>query len=203
MVGWGRAVKRCQGGPQLLAAQLLAFLLVLTRRLSLLPNRPILRGSAQDPDLLLLDEPTNHLDLDAIEWLEGECTARTGLGWAGQEAGLLAPSLCLPHDLATAPSRTATAALPRPRPLAPPPPLTVPCPLLIPNPFLPPCPLPSSPPPPAPAGYLKKQEIPMVIVSHDREFLDQLCTKIVETERGVSTSYKGACLAGGGWVSGR
>jgi ATP-binding cassette subfamily F protein 3 len=42
----------------------------------------------------------------------------------------------------------------------------------------------------------------MVIVSHDREFLDQLCTKIVETERGVSTSYKGAWLAGwaGGWV---
>lgn len=25
----------------------------------------------------------------------------------------------------------------------------------------------------------------MVIVSHDREFLDQLCTKIVEVERGV------------------
>lgn len=31
----------------------------------------------------------------------------------------------------------------------------------------------------------------MVIVSHDREFLDQLCTKIVETERGVSTTYPG------------
>lgn len=31
----------------------------------------------------------------------------------------------------------------------------------------------------------------MVIVSHDREFLDQLCTKVVETERGVSTTYKG------------
>jgi len=40
-------------------------------------------------------------------------------------------------------------------------------------------------------GYLKEQEIPMVIVSHDREFLDQLCTKIVETERGVSTTYQG------------
>jgi ATPase subunit of ABC transporter with duplicated ATPase domains len=25
----------------------------------------------------------------------------------------------------------------------------------------------------------------MVIVSHDREFLDQLCTKIVEVERGM------------------
>jgi ATPase subunit of ABC transporter with duplicated ATPase domains len=41
------------------------------------------------------------------------------------------------------------------------------------------------------AGYLRRQEIPMVIVSHDREFLDQLCTKIVETERGVSHTYKG------------
>ena len=30
----------------------------------------------------------------------------------------------------------------------------------------------------------------MVIVSHDREFLDQLCTKIVETEFGVATTYK-------------
>ena len=26
--------------------------------------------------------------------------------------------------------------------------------------------------------YLKQQEVPMVIVSHDREFLDQLCTKV-------------------------
>lgn len=34
-------------------------------------------------------------------------------------------------------------------------------------------------------GYLKGIEAPMVIVSHDREFLDQLCTKIVEVERGV------------------
>jgi ATPase subunit of ABC transporter with duplicated ATPase domains len=25
----------------------------------------------QNPDVLLLDEPTNHLDLDAIQWLEG------------------------------------------------------------------------------------------------------------------------------------
>ena len=31
----------------------------------------------------------------------------------------------------------------------------------------------------------------MVIVSHDREFLDQLCTKIVETEFGKATTYKG------------
>lgn len=38
----------------------------------------------------------------------------------------------------------------------------------------------------------------MVIVSHDREFLDQLCTKVVETERGVSATYKGE-----GWLGGR
>eukprot|EP00197_Chlamydomonas_leiostraca_P006476 CAMPEP_0202869404 /NCGR_PEP_ID=MMETSP1391-20130828/12431_1 /ASSEMBLY_ACC=CAM_ASM_000867 /TAXON_ID=1034604 /ORGANISM="Chlamydomonas leiostraca, Strain SAG 11-49" /LENGTH=706 /DNA_ID=CAMNT_0049549717 /DNA_START=43 /DNA_END=2163 /DNA_ORIENTATION=- len=40
-------------------------------------------------------------------------------------------------------------------------------------------------------GYLKRQEVPMVVVSHDREFLDQVCTKIVETERGVATTYPG------------
>ena len=39
--------------------------------------------------------------------------------------------------------------------------------------------------------YLKGVTTPMVIVSHDREFLDRLCTKIVETERGVSTTYPG------------
>lgn len=39
--------------------------------------------------------------------------------------------------------------------------------------------------------YLKGLKTPMVIVSHDREFLDRLCTQIVETERGVSTSYLG------------
>ncbi|MBW4621396.1 MAG: ATP-binding cassette domain-containing protein [Cyanosarcina radialis HA8281-LM2] len=39
--------------------------------------------------------------------------------------------------------------------------------------------------------YLKGLSTPMVIVSHDREFLDRLCTQIVETERGVSTTYKG------------
>lgn len=39
--------------------------------------------------------------------------------------------------------------------------------------------------------YLKGLETPMVIVSHDREFLDRLCTQIVETERGVSTTYLG------------
>lgn len=40
-------------------------------------------------------------------------------------------------------------------------------------------------------GYLKGLTTPMVIVSHDREFLDRLCTQIVETERGVSTTYLG------------
>lgn len=31
----------------------------------------------------------------------------------------------------------------------------------------------------------------MVIVSHDREFLDQLCTKIVETELGKINIFNG------------
>lgn len=39
--------------------------------------------------------------------------------------------------------------------------------------------------------YLKNLTLPMVVVSHDREFLDRLCTQIVETERGVSTTYLG------------
>jgi ATP-binding cassette subfamily F protein 3 len=39
--------------------------------------------------------------------------------------------------------------------------------------------------------YLKGLKTPMVIVSHDREFLDRLCTQIVETERGVSSTYLG------------
>ena len=40
-------------------------------------------------------------------------------------------------------------------------------------------------------NYLKGLKTAMVIISHDREFLDRLCTKIVETERGVSTTYLG------------
>ncbi len=40
-------------------------------------------------------------------------------------------------------------------------------------------------------GYLKDLKTPMVVISHDREFLDRLCTQIVETERGVSTTYLG------------
>ena len=39
--------------------------------------------------------------------------------------------------------------------------------------------------------YLRSLSTPMVIVSHDREFLDRLCTSIVETERGVSSTYLG------------
>ena len=39
--------------------------------------------------------------------------------------------------------------------------------------------------------FLRSQTIPMVIVSHDREFLDQVCTKIVDTEAGVSYEYNG------------
>ena len=40
-------------------------------------------------------------------------------------------------------------------------------------------------------NYLRGLMTPMVIVSHDREFLDRLCTQIVETERGVSATYLG------------
>ncbi len=40
-------------------------------------------------------------------------------------------------------------------------------------------------------NYLRGIDTPMVIVSHDREFLDRLCTQIVETERGVSSTYLG------------
>jgi ATP-binding cassette, subfamily F, member 3 len=40
-------------------------------------------------------------------------------------------------------------------------------------------------------NYLRNLTTPMVIISHDREFLDRLCTQIVETERGVSTTYLG------------
>ncbi|CAI8598782.1 unnamed protein product [Vicia faba] len=39
--------------------------------------------------------------------------------------------------------------------------------------------------------YLNMQDVPMVIISHDRAFLDQLCTKIVETDMGVSRTFEG------------
>lgn len=40
-------------------------------------------------------------------------------------------------------------------------------------------------------GYLRGLSSPMVIVSHDRFFLDRVCTGIVEIERGSSTFYHG------------
>jgi ATPase subunit of ABC transporter with duplicated ATPase domains len=40
-------------------------------------------------------------------------------------------------------------------------------------------------------NFLREQKLPMVIVSHDREFLDRVCTKIVETIDGVTYSYDG------------
>ncbi|CAL9118640.1 unnamed protein product [Musa textilis] len=53
-------------------------------------------------------------------------------------------------------------------------------------------------------GYLNKQDVPMVIISHDRAFLDQLCTKIVETDMGVSRTFMGNyseyVLAKAAWV---
>ncbi|WP_320663469.1 ATP-binding cassette domain-containing protein [Prochlorococcus sp. MIT 1223] len=39
--------------------------------------------------------------------------------------------------------------------------------------------------------YLNKQRSAMVIISHDREFLDRICTQIINTERGVSRTYLG------------
>ena len=40
-------------------------------------------------------------------------------------------------------------------------------------------------------NYLLNQKVSMVIVSHDRSFLDKVCTKIVNTERGESKTYLG------------
>lgn len=40
-------------------------------------------------------------------------------------------------------------------------------------------------------AFLREQNIPMIIVSHDREFLDQVCTKIVDAEGGLCTEYDG------------
>ncbi len=40
-------------------------------------------------------------------------------------------------------------------------------------------------------NYLKPLSKPMAIVSHDRMFLDRVCTKIVEIERGKSSEYLG------------
>jgi ATP-binding cassette subfamily F protein 3 len=40
-------------------------------------------------------------------------------------------------------------------------------------------------------GYLVEQTAALVVISHDRTFLDRVCNQIVETERGVSRSYLG------------
>ncbi|BAC88039.1 ABC-F family ATP-binding cassette domain-containing protein [Gloeobacter violaceus] len=40
-------------------------------------------------------------------------------------------------------------------------------------------------------GYLKDLNRAMVIVSHDRRFLDRIVTKIVEVERGMASTYSG------------
>jgi ATP-binding cassette subfamily F protein 3 len=39
--------------------------------------------------------------------------------------------------------------------------------------------------------YLIGQTVPLVVISHDRAFLDRVCNQIVETERGVARSYLG------------
>ncbi len=39
--------------------------------------------------------------------------------------------------------------------------------------------------------YLIKQSSAIVVISHDRAFLDKICTQIVNTERGVSQTYLG------------
>ena len=44
-------------------------------------------------------------------------------------------------------------------------------------------------------NFLRAQAIPMVIVSHDREFLDQVANKIVDMEQGVATKYDGGYRA--------
>ena len=40
-------------------------------------------------------------------------------------------------------------------------------------------------------GYLLEQSAALVVISHDRAFLDRVCNQIVSTERGVSRSYLG------------
>jgi ATP-binding cassette, subfamily F, member 3 len=40
-------------------------------------------------------------------------------------------------------------------------------------------------------SFLRTQTLPMIIVSHDREFLDRVCTKIVDTDGGECVSYTG------------
>ena len=40
-------------------------------------------------------------------------------------------------------------------------------------------------------SYLLEQTVPMVVISHDRTFLDRVCNQIVATERGISRTYLG------------
>ena len=40
-------------------------------------------------------------------------------------------------------------------------------------------------------GYLLEQTAALVVISHDRTFLDRVCNQIVSTERGISRSYLG------------
>jgi ATP-binding cassette subfamily F protein 3 len=40
-------------------------------------------------------------------------------------------------------------------------------------------------------GYLIEQKAALVVISHDRTFLDRVCNQIVSTERGVSRAYWG------------
>ncbi|MFZ9228184.1 MAG: ABC-F family ATP-binding cassette domain-containing protein [Prochlorococcaceae cyanobacterium] len=40
-------------------------------------------------------------------------------------------------------------------------------------------------------GYLLQQSAALVVISHDRTFLDRVCNQIVETERGISRTYLG------------
>lgn len=40
-------------------------------------------------------------------------------------------------------------------------------------------------------GFLQKQTLPIVLVSHDREFIDRICNRVVETVDGMTYSYNG------------
>jgi ATP-binding cassette subfamily F protein 3 len=40
-------------------------------------------------------------------------------------------------------------------------------------------------------NHLVDQSVPLVVISHDRAFLDRVCNQIVETERGVARTYLG------------
>ncbi|TVS04538.1 MAG: ABC transporter ATP-binding protein [Cyanobium sp. PLM2.Bin73] len=40
-------------------------------------------------------------------------------------------------------------------------------------------------------GYLLEQSAAIVVISHDRTFLDRVCAQIVETERGIARTYLG------------